>query len=179
MRDDDVILMAHGGGGELMLELIRDEILSRFGGPSIAALADSAIVDLPAGRLAFTTDGYVVQPLFFPGGDIGRLAISGTVNDLACVGIFIGFRWDDGRDVEVQQALVNPLGPISLVAGQRDRPGDRLAVVIKKFRIGAFEYGDQCGRFVGLSRRQMVSQRMAFTVAQDMDFCRKTPTRAA
>ena len=79
----------------------------------------------------------------------------------------------------VQQALVNPLGSISLVAGQRDRPGDRLAVLIKKFRIGAFEYGDQRGRFVGLSRRQMVPQRMAFTVAQNMNFRRKAPARAA
>lgn len=70
-----------------MRELIRSEILPALGGDSGALLADSALLgDLPPGRLAFTTDSYVVKPLFFPGGDIGRLAVSGTVNDLAVVG---------------------------------------------------------------------------------------------
>jgi hydrogenase expression/formation protein HypE len=83
----DRILLAHGGGGELMRELIRQEILPALGGERGAILADSALLaDLPRGPLAFTTDSYVVKPLFFPGGDIGRLAVSGTVNDLAVVG---------------------------------------------------------------------------------------------
>jgi hydrogenase expression/formation protein HypE len=82
----ETILLAHGGGGELTDELIRDEILTRFPSPELARLADSAILKFPRGRLAMTTDGYVVRPLFFRGGDIGRLCISGTVNDLLVSG---------------------------------------------------------------------------------------------
>jgi hydrogenase expression/formation protein HypE len=85
-RDDSAVLLAHGGGGELMRELIRHDILPRLGRNPASALADSAVLDLPPGRVAFTTDSYVVKPLFFPGGDIGRLAVCGTVNDLATAG---------------------------------------------------------------------------------------------
>jgi len=85
-RDEDRILLAHGGGGELMRELIRHDILPRLGRNPGAALPDSALVEVPPGRVAFTTDSYVVKPLFFPGGDIGRLAVCGTVNDLATTG---------------------------------------------------------------------------------------------
>lgn len=87
---DDVILLADGGGGQRMMDLVRREILARFApaDPSgeLARLADAARIAAPGGDLAFTTDSYVVRPLEFPGGDIGRLAISGTVNDLACLG---------------------------------------------------------------------------------------------
>ena len=88
---DDVILLADGGGGERMMDLIRREILSRFAGAGaagseLARLSDAARLEAGAGAIAFTTDSYVVQPLEFPGGDIGRLAVSGTVNDLACAG---------------------------------------------------------------------------------------------
>lgn len=86
MAEDDTILLAHGGGGELSDGLIRKEILSRFRSSELARLADSAVVDFPGGRLALTTDGYVVRPLFFHGGDIGRLAVAGTVNDLLMSG---------------------------------------------------------------------------------------------
>ncbi|HUT34709.1 MAG TPA: hydrogenase expression/formation protein HypE [Planctomycetota bacterium] len=80
------ILLAHGGGGSLTKQLIRDLVVARFGNPALAPLSDSALVELPQGRVAFTTDSYVVKPLRFRGGDIGRLAISGTVNDLAMAG---------------------------------------------------------------------------------------------
>jgi hydrogenase expression/formation protein HypE len=95
--NDDLILLADGGGGERMMDLVRDEILARFG-PSdatgqLARLADAAVLSAgapseteAAGAVAFTTDSYTVRPLEFPGGDIGRLAVAGTVNDLACVG---------------------------------------------------------------------------------------------
>ncbi|NIA20463.1 MAG: hydrogenase expression/formation protein HypE [Anaerolineaceae bacterium] len=86
MADHETILLAHGGGGELSEELIRREILSRFRSPELARLADSAVLDWPGGRLAMSTDGYVVRPLFFRGGDIGRLCIAGTVNDLLMAG---------------------------------------------------------------------------------------------
>jgi len=87
---DDVILLADGGGGERMMSLVRREILSRFApadsSGELVRLADAARVEVQGTSLAFTTDSYVVRPLEFPGGDIGRLAISGTVNDLSCLG---------------------------------------------------------------------------------------------
>ena len=86
---DDVVVMADGGGGERMAEFLRRHILPRFdphGQGELARLADAARLPTQAGPLAFTTDSYVVRPLEFPGGDIGRLAVAGTVNDLACVG---------------------------------------------------------------------------------------------
>jgi len=84
------VLLAHGGGGSLTRQLIRDMVVSRFGNPALAPLSDSALLDLPAGRVAFTTDSYVVKPLRFRGGDIGRLAVCGTVNDLAVMGAVPG-----------------------------------------------------------------------------------------
>jgi len=83
---DERVLLAHGGGGWLTHQLIEELVLSRFANPVLAPLGDSAILDHPGGRLAFTTDSYVVKPLRFPGGDIGRLAVCGTVNDLAMSG---------------------------------------------------------------------------------------------
>ena len=80
------ILLAHGGGGRLTRDLIERELLPALRNPALEALADGAVLDVPPGRLAFTTDGFVVQPLFFPGGDIGTLAVNGTVNDLAMCG---------------------------------------------------------------------------------------------
>jgi hydrogenase expression/formation protein HypE len=82
---EERILLAHGGGGILMRELI-SFIVGRLGGGDRAPLEDSATVAVERGRVAFTTDSYVVSPIFFPGGDIGRLAVCGTVNDLAVCG---------------------------------------------------------------------------------------------
>lgn len=79
------VTMAHGSGGAAYRELVEEVFLPAFRNEYIAPLTDSAILE-GAPRLAMTTDGYVVQPLFFPGGDIGRLAVSGTVNDLAVSG---------------------------------------------------------------------------------------------
>jgi len=81
----DRILLAHGSGGRLAHDIIQNSFVSALSNPVLNTLDDSAVVE-PAGRLAFTTDSYVVQPIFFPGGDIGRLAVCGTVNDLAMVG---------------------------------------------------------------------------------------------
>jgi hydrogenase expression/formation protein HypE len=105
---DDVILLADGGGGERMMELVKRQILTRFGplDPSgeLAKLSDAARVVTGGVELAFTTDSYVVRPLEFPGGDIGRLAISGTVNDLSCLGarpvaLSMGLILEEGLDM--------------------------------------------------------------------------------
>lgn len=82
---DDTILLAHGSGGTLGRDLIREIFLKRLANPFLDKLDDSALLELH-GRVAFTTDSYVVNPVFFPGGDIGRLAVCGTVNDLSMAG---------------------------------------------------------------------------------------------
>jgi len=82
---NETILLAHGSGGRLSHELIARKLLPPFANPLLAKLDDSAVFDIK-GRLAFTTDSYVVNPVFFPGGDIGRLAVCGTVNDLSMSG---------------------------------------------------------------------------------------------
>ena len=82
---EDVVLLAHGSGGTLSHDLVAKQLLSRIGNPTLDRLDDSAVLEAK-GRIAFTTDSYIVDPIFFPGGDIGRLAVCGTVNDLAVVG---------------------------------------------------------------------------------------------
>lgn len=82
---EDKILLAHGSGGRLAHELVEKGFVKTLNNPLLAKLDDSAVFEL-SGRLAFTTDSYVVSPIFFPGGDIGRLAVCGTVNDLAMSG---------------------------------------------------------------------------------------------
>src|SRR4030042_540419 len=83
---NDRILLAHGGGGQLMDELIRHHILPKLKNDILAELGDSAKLNLTSNSICFTTDSYVVKPLFFNGGDIGKLAVCGTVNDLAVAG---------------------------------------------------------------------------------------------
>jgi hydrogenase expression/formation protein HypE len=82
---DEVVLLAHGSGGAMSHGLVEKRLLSHITNPTLARLDDSALLSC-SGRLAFTTDSYTVSPLIFPGGDIGRLAVCGTVNDLAMVG---------------------------------------------------------------------------------------------
>lgn len=85
-EEKERILLAHGGGGEMMRELIEEVVLRKLGNPTLNRLEDAALLSCPGSRLAFTTDAFVVKPLFFRGGDIGRLAVCGTVNDLAAMG---------------------------------------------------------------------------------------------
>jgi len=82
---EDKILLAHGSGGKLAHDLVEKSFVKTFANPLLAKMDDSAVFEL-SGRLAFTTDSYVVSPIFFPGGDIGKLAVCGTVNDLAMSG---------------------------------------------------------------------------------------------
>jgi hydrogenase expression/formation protein HypE len=83
--DPERILLAHGGGGRLMHALLENLILPAFRNPMLEERHDGAVFDVP-GRIAFTTDSYVVKPIFFPGGNIGSLAVHGTINDLAMCG---------------------------------------------------------------------------------------------
>jgi hydrogenase expression/formation protein HypE len=84
--DSEQILLGHGSGGKLTAQLIERTLLPAFRNPILDQLDDQAVLPVPGGRLAFTTDSYVITPIFFPGGDIGELAVNGTVNDLAVGG---------------------------------------------------------------------------------------------
>ena len=83
---DDVILLGHGSGGRLSHQLLDELIVPALSSGGPAGGNDAALLDRPDGRLAFTTDSFIVDPIFFPGGDIGELAVNGTVNDLAMMG---------------------------------------------------------------------------------------------
>jgi hydrogenase expression/formation protein HypE len=104
------IQLAHGGGGTMMQQLIERELKPLYNDPA-EVLHDAAIFTVPAGQLAFSTDGYVVQPLEFPGGDIGSLAITGTANDLAMAGarplrLSVGLILEEGLELELLRRLV-------------------------------------------------------------------------
>ncbi|MHC4302250.1 MAG: hydrogenase expression/formation protein HypE [Planctomycetota bacterium] len=109
------ILLAHGGGGRLSDELIRDLILPRFGNDILSQLADSARLDLTSPSICFTTDSYVVKPLFFNGGDIGKLAVCGTVNDLAVAGsrpvtLALSLIIEEGLDMALLERILDSAG---------------------------------------------------------------------
>jgi hydrogenase expression/formation protein HypE len=104
--------MGHGGGGKLTAELIEKILLPAFRNPALEALDDQAIVTVNGSRLAFTTDSYVVTPIFFPGGDIGELAVYGTVNDLAVGGarplfLSLAFILEEGLALEDFRRVVD------------------------------------------------------------------------
>ncbi|MBD3268182.1 hydrogenase expression/formation protein HypE [bacterium] len=104
----DSVLLAHGGGGTLMQKLIHSVFLPAFSNPQLNEQHDAAVFDFDGTRIAFTTDSYVIQPIYFPGGDIGSLAVHGTVNDLAMSGarpvaLSVGMILEEGfpmRDLE-------------------------------------------------------------------------------
>jgi hydrogenase expression/formation protein HypE len=105
------VMMAHGGGGTRMQELLSEIVFPALGGGSLVAAEDAACVEAPRGTLAFTTDSFVVSPLFFSGGDIGKLAVCGTVNDLAMVGavplyLTLGLILEEGLTFEVLEAVL-------------------------------------------------------------------------
>lgn len=114
IADYPTILLAHGGGGKLMHQLIEKMFMPMFGNPLLNTRHDSAVITLNGVRLAFTTDSYVVRPLFFPGGDIGSLAVNGTVNDLAMCGarplyLSVGFILEEGLPMETLWRVVQSM----------------------------------------------------------------------
>lgn len=131
---NDHILMAHGSGGVLSHELIRDLFVAHFASEKLATMEDSAVLDdLHGGRLALTTDSYVVQPLFFPGGNIGELAVCGTVNDLAVVGarpryLTAGFILEEGLSLETLERVVISMAETARAAGVEIVTGDTKVV---------------------------------------------------
>jgi hydrogenase expression/formation protein HypE len=129
----DTILLGHGSGGKLSAGLIRDIFLPAFSNPVLEHLDDQAIVNVNGQRLAITTDSFVVKPLFFPGGDIGSLAVHGTVNDLAMGGatpLFLSaaFIIEEGFSIEELRRVVNSLQRAASDAGVQIVTGDTKVV---------------------------------------------------
>jgi hydrogenase expression/formation protein HypE len=127
------ITLAHGGGGTLMHQLIREVALRQLGNPVLNRLMDSALLELRGRKLAFTTDSYVVKPLFFPGSDIGKLAVYGTVNDLSVCGarplyISLSFIIEEGLDRAVLQRVVRSIKEATRRAGVTVVTGDTKVV---------------------------------------------------
>ena len=131
------IVMAHGGGGRMMQTLIHEVFAKAFSNPLLATEHDSAVLQFQSAasplRLAFTTDSYVVRPLFFPGGDIGKLAICGTVNDLAMSGarplyLSVGVILEEGFSMQQLQAIVHSMQRTAAECGVQIVTGDTKVV---------------------------------------------------
>ena len=127
------IVLAHGSGGKLSHQLIDKFILPQFRNDLLEPLHDGAILSLGRKRIAFTTDSYVVSPIFFPGGDIGKLAVHGTVNDLAMCGakplyLSVGFILEEGTPMEDFWRIVQSMREAANVAGVRVVTGDTKVV---------------------------------------------------
>ena len=139
--DGERVQLAHGGGGRLGLDLIERLFRPAFANPWLDAAHDGAVLDLGQARVAFTTDSYVVRPLFFPGGDIGTLAVHGTVNDLAMCGarpchLSAGFILEEGFPLADLEAVLSSMREAARRAGVTLVTGDTKVV--------------ECGRGDGL-----------------------------
>jgi hydrogenase expression/formation protein HypE len=130
---DEIVTLAHGAGGKASRALVEGLFLSELGNPLLDALGDAAVLELGGARLAFTTDSYVVKPLVFPGGDIGELAVNGTVNDLAVSGaiprfLSAGFVIEEGFPVEDLRRIVASMARAAQAASVVIAAGDTKVV---------------------------------------------------
>ncbi|MFO7574011.1 MAG: hydrogenase expression/formation protein HypE [Bacteroidales bacterium] len=128
----DRILLAHGSGGRLSDRLIHDVIIRELGDSCLDSSHDGAVLDIP-GRVAFTTDSFVVSPLFFPGGNIGDLAVNGTVNDLVCCGaiprfLSLALIIEEGLPVAELAAIIRSVAEAAQKAGVKIVTGDTKVV---------------------------------------------------
>jgi hydrogenase expression/formation protein HypE len=133
IRPTDTVILGHGSGGTLSRDLLNRLFLPELGKAAPRALDDSAVVTIDGQRYALTTDSHVVSPLFFPGGDIGRLAICGTVNDLAMIGatpvaLTCGFVLEEGLSFELLQRVVVSMKTAAQEAGVYIAAGDTKVV---------------------------------------------------
>ncbi|MBM7790118.1 hydrogenase expression/formation protein HypE [Tenggerimyces flavus] len=133
LRDSPTVVMGHGGGGQMSAELVEHIFVPAFANTVLSGLADSAVVSLGGAKLAFSTDSFVVRPLFFPGGSIGDLAVNGTVNDLAMSGaqaayLSCGFILEEGTELQVVGEIAQRLGRAAKRAGVSVLTGDTKVV---------------------------------------------------
>jgi len=133
MTQHKTIVLGHGSGGRLTAQLVRDLFLPAFDNPALRKLDDQAVLNVAPGRIAVTTDSYVVTPLFFPGGDIGRLAVNGTVNDLAMSGarplyLTAAFIIEEGLPLEDLRRVTQSMSEAAAEAGVAVVTGDTKVV---------------------------------------------------
>jgi len=133
LADYPTIVMGHGGGGKLGNELVEHLFLPAFRNPELENLGDAAVLDAAGARLALSTDSFVVQPLFFPGGSIGDLAVNGTVNDLAVSGaepkyLSASFILEEGFALAQLAAIVSAMAKAAAIAGVKIVTGDTKVV---------------------------------------------------
>lgn len=160
ITDQDHVMLAHGGGGRMMHALLERVILPPFGQQPLPTRHDGAVLDPGPGRLAFTTDSYVVKPLFFPGGDIGTLAVTGTVNDLAMCGarpiaLSAGFILEEGL----------PLATLERVVASMARTAEAAGVAIVTGDTKVVDRGKGDGLFVNTAGVGLVEHRLAIAPA--------------
>ncbi len=130
---EKVVRLAHGAGGRMMAELIRNLFVPPLDNPYLRQMADAALLEVSGSRLALSTDSFVVRPLFFPGGDIGSLAVYGTVNDLAMSGarplaLTAGFILEEGLELQVLERVVRSMAEAARTAGVLVVAGDTKVV---------------------------------------------------
>ena len=133
LADYPTIVMGHGGGGKLGNELVEHLFLPAFRNPALENLGDAAILEISSGRIAMSTDSFVVQPLFFPGGNIGELAVNGTVNDLAVSGaepkyLSASFILEEGFPLNQLAEIVRSMAAAAATAGVQIVTGDTKVV---------------------------------------------------
>ena len=133
LRSYPTIVMGHGGGGKLSAELVEHLFAPAFRNAALDALGDAAVLTLEGGQLAYSTDSFVVRPLFFPGGNIGKLAVNGTVNDLAMMGakpryLTAGFILEEGLLVSQLGVIVEEMAAAARAAGVQIVAGDTKVV---------------------------------------------------
>ena len=127
------ILLAHGGGGQLSNQLVRRHILPHLENDTLSELGDSARLELASSSICFTTDSYVVKPLFFNGGDIGKLAVCGTINDLAVAGsrpvaLALALIVEEGLELQTLERILQSIGQTAKQAGVSVVTGDTKTV---------------------------------------------------
>jgi len=130
---ENKVLLDHGSGGKISHSMVSDMILPLFDNPALAMLDDGATLDIPGNRIAFSTDTYVVEPIFFPGGNIGDLAINGTVNDVAMCGanplyISVGLILEEGLPVKELETILKTMADAAKKAGVNIVTGDTKVV---------------------------------------------------
>ena len=131
---DSTVLLGHGSGGQMMKRIIDEVFLDAFGSPELLEGNDAGVAALPAsGRIAMSTDSFVVSPQFFPGGNIGRLAVCGTVNDVATSGANVrylscGFILEEGYPMDKLRQIVQTMAETAREAGVSIITGDTKVV---------------------------------------------------
>lgn len=143
LRATPAVVMGHGGGGAMSAELVESLFLPAYGGAARAELGDSAVLPPVAGRLAFSTDSFVVKPMFFPGGNIGDLAVNGTINDLAMAG---------ARPLYLSTAFIlaegTPMSDIGRVATAIGKAAERAAVQLVTGDTKVVDHGSGDGIYI-------------------------------